>query len=402
MKRITLLLVAICIFAVTAQTRAAEATVVDKKGIKIELAKVETKELNVQIGEAWSTIPIEHISSIHLDADEKTLVLRTVTGEELKGITSSTLKGAWDLGDYSVALSAIKSVDFHRAVRSQQSPGVAEQPDGFMAICIDRAGVRFKVFGFSYNFNYSYRARVVRGMYYHFETRTNSSNPRLFLPFQYKGVVVGIPFADMSTVKFIDNPPEKGQQTWKPAVSIALKDGNTLKGKLAKLGEGHQRFTGAMVYGDFTCLVGKVAQIDFDHTRNKNAPRATLGKKGLQKDLNSGYTISVRTWQGDKATLMNGCLFNLSNGYEWASVGSTVDVKVGESKIAVELGKIKSIQFQEKSNPKAQVISTSGKTIDIELAAGSICLGGNLDKFGPAWVRMADVASFEVSGSLKK
>jgi hypothetical protein len=262
--------------------------------------------------------------------------------------------------------------------------------------------MRFEVFGFSYNFNYSYRARVVTGIFYRYVTETDRTNPRLFLPFQYNGLVVGIPFADISTVKFVDNPPEKGRQTWKPAVSIALKDGNTLKGRLAKLGESHQRFTGAMVYGDFTCLVEKVAQIDFDHTRNKNASRATLGKKDLQKDLDSGYTISVRTWQGDKATLMNGCFFNLSDGYGWTSVRSTVNVKVGESKIVVELDKIKSIQFREKGKPKAQVVSTSGKTIDIELPPDSICLGGNLDKFGPAWVRMVDVASFEISGSVKK
>jgi len=154
MKRIILLFTIIYLLSAPVRAFAGAVTIVDKEDVKVELTSVETKEINLQSGEVQFTIPIAKISTIHLAEDGKTLILRSITGKELKGTSISKLECTWDLGKYSIALSSIKSVDFGRDVKSQQATTTAIQPEGFFAACTDRTGMTFEVFSFCYNFTY--------------------------------------------------------------------------------------------------------------------------------------------------------------------------------------------------------------------------------------------------------
>lgn len=251
------------------------------------------------------------------------------------------------------------------------------QPNGFFVTCTDWAGMTTEVFGFSYNFGYGYPTPGWIGRWSHDE-----DNPRMYLPFEYKEIVVGIPFADIDEIGFTDEP------LW---INITLRDENVLKGELGELGEDSQRFTGKTEYGDFSLRVEKVRQVAFDHTQDKNAPR-------VRPDLNltSAYTMSIKTWQGNQFILLNGCRSELKDNYQWTKMRNSFDVKIGESTNNVSFDKIKRIQFREKDKDEAQLTTTSGKTIDISLSR-YIWLGGNLDPFGPARIKMSQVASFEIS-----
>jgi len=212
---------------------------------------------------------------------------------------------------------------------------------------------------------------------------------------------VGIPFADIDIIKFTDEPPEKNLHKWKPALNIKLRDGKELKGKLVRWGQRDQRFTGEIEDWSFSLPIEKVRQAVFDHKQDKNAPKVGPGKKDIKGKLNSEYTISVKTWQGNEVTLLNGGLFTLSWGYHWRELKTELDFRIGKASNVVGFDKIKSIQFQEKGKPECQLTATSGKTIDISLSV-STCMGGNLDKFRPAWIRMSEVSSFEISRNVKK
>ena len=276
----------------------------------------------------------------------------------------------------------------------------ANRPPSFFVICTDRAGVTMEVSSFSYNFvAYDYPTPGWIG-----KTTYERDNPRMFLPFEYKEAVVAIPFADIDTIRFTDDEPEEGAWKWgkwKPTLSIKLRDRSTLTGKLAKWGEYAERFTGETEFGKFSLPVEKVRQIAFDHERSKKAPRVGPSKDNIKGDLNSEYTISIKTWQGDQVTLLNGCQFLLGDGHKWIELKTEFDVQIGESTNIVSFDKIKSVQFQEKGKPEAQLTTTSGKTIEVSLPLGNSCLGGNLEKFGPARIEMSKVASFEISRSVK-
>lgn len=152
MKRIMLLSALICLFSVSIQAFAVKATIVDKKDIEVELTSVETKNIDFRFDWFELTIPVATISTIHLSEDRGKLILRTVTGKEVKGISNSELKGTWELGDYSITLSNIKSINFGDDSQLPQETTMADQPDNFVAICTDQTGATMEVFGFSYSF----------------------------------------------------------------------------------------------------------------------------------------------------------------------------------------------------------------------------------------------------------
>lgn len=197
---------------------------------------------------------------------------------------------------------------------------------------------------------------------------------------------MGVPFADIDAVKFTD--------TESTDLHIKLGDGSTLTGKLVRLGKGFSRFTGQAVHGDFS--VERIREITFNHERDKNAPRLGPGEDDIKGDLDSIYTISIETWQGNQVLFLNGCRVHLGDGYEWHQLETKFNLKIGESSNIVDFDKIRSIQF--KGEGQARMTTTSGKTFDVSLPGyDTIWLGGNLDKFGPARIKVSNVALFEIS-----
>lgn len=381
MKRIIPFIAIVCFFGMGVQTFASEATIVDKKDVKVELTNIQTKEINFQVAKVWFTIPIETISTIRLAEDGKTMILRTIEGKELKGTSYSKLEGTWELGKYSVALSDIKSVYFDRVVQPQQTTIMTKQLDGFLATVTDLTGMTMEVFSFSYYFTCTYNSGFGK-------IKTDKEN-RMYFPFQYKEAVVAIPFAHIDAIKFKDNNKES---------SIMLRDGSTLTGELVRWGY-NWSFKGKTEYGGFSLPVEDVRQVILEHKGDKNATR--VGPKGdIRGDLNSVYSISLKTWQGNQIMLRNGCVLNLKYCNVWTDLKTEFRVNVGESSNIVDFNKIKSIQFHERGNREAQLTTTTGNTIDISLY-GDIWLGGNFNKFGPSRINISEVTQLTIGRDAK-
>ncbi len=385
MRRMILVFAVVCFLTTALWASADEVIVVDKKDFKVELTSVDTKMISFDVANFYLTIPVAVISTIRLTEDGEKFILRSVTGREIEGTSNSELKGTWELGEYSVGLSDIKSIEFHWAAQPEQETVVAGQPDGFYAICTDWTGATMEVFDFKYRGSWWYSSR-----YINVSSRIEYA-PRRYLPVEYKEVIVGIPFADIDTVKFTDT--ESTERSWEPTLDTKLRDGSTLTGKLVRLGEYAPKFAGQMAHGD---LIERIREITFNHERDKNAPRLGPGKSDIRGDLNSIYTISIETWQGNQVLFLNGCRFTVDDGYEWEELNTNFNLEIGESSSIVDFDKIRSIQF--KGEGQARMTTTSGKTFDVSLPGyDTIWLGGNLDKFGPARIKMSNVALFEIS-----
>ena len=398
MRRMILVFAAVCFLTTALWASADEVIVVDKKDFKVELTSVDLKMISFDVANFYLTIPVAVISTIRLTEDGERFILRSITGRGIEGTTNFELKGTWELGEYSVGLSDIKSIEFDWATQPEQETVVADQPDGFYAICTDWTGATMEVFNFQYRGSYGYyRAayrRVVaippREQYFPAESGTRYLH-RKYLPVEYKEVIVGVPFADIDAVKFTDTEPT--EKSWEPTLDIKLGDGSMLTGKFVELGEYAPKFAGQVAHGD---LVERIREITFNHERDKNAPRVTPEKDDIRGDLDSIYTISIKTWQGNQVLFLNGCRFELDEGYEWEELKTNFNLEIGESSNIVDFDKIRSIQFKGKG--EASMTTTSGKTFDVSLPGyDTIWLGGNLDKFGPARIKMSKVAYLEIS-----
>ncbi len=384
MRRMILVFAVVCFLTTALWASADEAIVVDKEGFKVELTSVDKEMISFDVANFCLTIPVAVISTIRLTEDGERLILRSVTEREIEGTTNFELKGTWELGEYSVGLSDIKSIEFDWATQPEQEAVVAGPPDGFYAICTDWTGATMEVFDFEYRGKYHYSSmwRGQSGTRYLY---------RRYLPVEYKEVIVGVPFADIDAVKFTDTAST--ENNWEPTLDIKLGDGSTLTGKLGQLGEYAPKFAGQVAHGD---LIERIREIAFNHERDKNAPRVSPGKDDIRGDLDSIYTISIKTWQGNQVLFLNGCRVGLDDGYGWGELETSFDLKIGESSTIVDFDKIRSIQF--KGEGEARMTTTSGKTFDLSLPGyDTIWLGGNLDKFGPARIKMSKVALLEIS-----
>jgi len=112
----------------------------------------------------------------------------------------------------------------------------------------------------------------------------------------------------------------------------------------------------------------------------------------------------VKTWHGDQIEFLNGCIFDRDQIY-WNDCATKFEIKMGESTNSIEFDKIKSIQLKEEGKPEALMTTFSGKTVEISFCNridDSFCLGGNWEKFGSAFIKMKNVASFEISKTIKQ
>jgi len=385
MRKIIFIFVVMCFLTMAVWALADEAIIVDKKDVKVELSNVETKKIYIDVDNFENlAIPVAAISSIRLAEDRKKLIIQSVTGRVVKGNSSSKLEGEWELGKYSVSLSDIKSIEFRWDVQQQEtSPAV--QPDGFYAVITDWTGKTMEVFDLKYLGRYWWSSPYInRSSHMIYEHRK-------YLPVEYKEIIVGVPFTDIDTIKFTDI--ESTEMEWEPTLDIKLVDGTTLVVRLARWGERAPKFTGEVLNGD---LVERIHQIAFNHKRDKNAQRVIPGRNSIYKDLDSVYTISLKTSQGHQIVLRNGCLLGLNEGYRWTTLRTKFNIKLGESTTAVDFSKIKSFRFS--GTPKAQMTTTSGKTVDVLLPDyNKIWIGGNFDRFGPARIKLSRVSSLEIS-----
>lgn len=386
MKTMISLFFVACLYTSIVWSLSDEVVIVDKKGVKVELTRMETKKINFDVGDFNNlTIPVAAISSIRLAEDGKTLILQLVTGRNVKGTSDSNLEGEWELGNYSVSLSDIKSVEFRWATQQQRITTVADLPEGYYASITDWTGRTMEVYNFEY-----------RGRWYYSSPYINRSSHmsylnRRYLPVEYKELIVGIPFSDIDVVKFTD--VKSTDREWQPTLEIQLADRERLTAKLAVWGEYAPRFTGEVAQGD---IIERIHQIDFSHKRDKNASRVDAGCECCYNGLNSSYTISIKTSHGNQVAVRNGTLIGLDEGHCWENFRTEFKIKFGESTTVVDFSKIKSILLTGES--KAQMVTTSGKTVDILLLDyNEIWIGGNIDRFGPARIQLSKTSSLEIN-----
>lgn len=401
-------------------------TVIDQKNNRIELTTVHTQNIILSVDWVDYTIPIEEISTIVRSKDQDKLVLTTVTGKTLEGKTGSKSKieGKWELGKYSIALSDIKSVDFGRGVQQEGKSTVPSQTDGFFATCTDRNGDVVQIYSFIHIFKYYHnapRTDIGGGMYQVFGRDEWRSTARAFLPFEYRDVTVAIPFMQINTITFTDTndmlPKEDSKlKEWPFSVTIELRDGNKLSGKTPVLGDPWQstrRFggvTGVTQVKGFSIPFHKVQQITFNHTRDKNVADMIGGVRWsyyidggfrIKDSLDSPYSMSIKTRQRSKILLQNACLFKLDERGDWEELELEFQIGIGDSSNIVDFDKIRAINFKFKKNVPDQIITSSGTTIDgmvktwRQVMGGN--LGGDLEKLGPGFISMENVASLEIS-----
>ena len=374
----------------------AATTVTTQKGATVDLHKITTEAIAFQMGSATIQIPLPKIAKIELASDGNTLTLQTASGKELKGKSSSCIEGEWESGKYSVSLRDIRLVDFGRLPAHRKVESRTDQPDGFAVSCTDHTGVEMQVYRFRYGFGYSILGRGdAKG--------TEHEQSRDFLPFRCNGALVAIPFADLNTVEAVEDATEYGE----PRVKIRMIDDGTLSGRIAELGEWRQAFIGETEFGSFRLPIQKLRRITFDHSKDKNAKRATFDKVRYHMNQVTPYTVSIVTWGGDKCQLRNACTFELDLGFVWKDAATTFEFKYDEASITVDYDKVRRIKVNERGKPKASWTTASGKILPVEMLHWSsdgrqTCLGGELERFGTGWIEIRDVASIDVSRTPKR
>jgi hypothetical protein len=384
-----LLIIPVCSFADVV------ATVTDKDSVKVELTELKTKSISfVTTGHLLLEIFPSVLSSIQLDKDGETLVLKSKMGSEIRGTSDSELKGSWELGDYSISLSNIKSAEFKIADTTEE----LVQPDGFVAIATDETGKTMGLSGFSYRWGYYYYSPYING-------NSHDNYYKVpYLPARWKQAVVGVPFTDIDTIKFTD-PKTGNSKLWLPTVTIKLLNSNTLTGELYRLGANttyDHMLCGQVQSGN---LIEKISQITFDHKRDKKAERKdmTIDCISLDSLPKSRYTVSIKNWQGDQVVFSNGlCFDGLYEGHGWDSYGMSLKLKVGQSVNDVGFDKIKSIQFEKQGQPEAKLATASGQTINISFPKMPYIGGKVVELDAVGWIKMENVSSLEIKETSQK
>lgn len=389
-------------------------TVIDQKNNRIELTTVHTQNIILSVDWVDYTIPIEEISTIVRSKDKHKLVLTTVRGKTLEGKTASGIEGKWKLGEYSIALSDIKSVDFGRGVQQEGKSTVPSQTDGFFATCTDRNGDVVQVYSFMHIFKYYYYAYRTEFVIY--GSNEWRSTAQAFLPFEYRDVTVAIPFMQINSITFTDTndmlPKEDRKlKEWPFSVTIELCDGDKLSGETPVLGYPSQPtrqfggVTGVTQVKGFSIPFDKVQQITFNHARDKNVADMNGGFR-IPGSQDSPYSMSIKTRQGSKILLQNACLCKLHESGFWQELETEFQIGIGDSSNIVDFDKIRAINFKSNKNVPDQIITSSGTTIDGMVGTWRqvICgnLGDDLEKLGPGFISIDDVASLEISHIKKK
>ena len=197
-----------------------EAIVLDNKDVKIELSNIKTRMIDVDLSNFDGlAIPVTYISKIRRVKDGKDFVLRSVTGREVKVASSSALEGEWELGKYSVSLSDVKFIEFNWTAR-QQGISPRDRTNSFCATITDWTGKTMDVFDLKYVGRYWWKSPYIDVSSY------IKSEHRQYIPIEHKGLIMGVPFADIDNISFTNQQPT--DEDWEPGVDIKLLDGTTL------------------------------------------------------------------------------------------------------------------------------------------------------------------------------
>jgi len=395
MSRRGLIAFAVVTFIMTCSGLAQEAKVVDTKNVEVNLAKVTSRHIEVTLENSGAVLrmPVENLSRIVAVGDGKTLVFTTIDGREVRGTTSDSLEGEWELGEYAVRLSRVKSVVFHAQAAKAATMPIADQPDGFVLTCTDSAGMAIEIYSASFNFTYSYPAA---GNWIPYPpTRRSENNPRQFLPMEIDYVTVSIPFARIESVEL--RPPTSKSYGAMPTARVTTTDGKVVNGQVAAYGEGNWRLTGKTAFGDFRLEIAKVARVEFQHGKDKNPTTEYLDRDipGGQK-LESGFTVRATTWGGREHVFTDACVFNLGDGHRWGYQSTSLNLAIGESQNTVEFNKIKALTFNTEGKFQGSLTTPTGTTVAVGSLSNVSHIGGKTQESGPGYLALKHVKIIEI------
>lgn len=301
------------------------------------------------------------------------------------------LLGTWTLGEFKVSLPDIGAVVIDKTIWSDKQK--AQKPYGFFVTCTDRLATKIELFGFSYTNNYKGSKGVFVSLPYY-----TTTGPRVFLPFEYQDVIVGIAFEDIDSVEFTDEKPDKNWVKWNPSMTVKLRSVKELYGKSGKPAWRDQYFSGKTMIGNYSLHFNSIRKIVFNHNKSKNTKRENDGRI----DHRSNYDIILKTWNVNHFSFLNGGQLWVTHGDAWQNQQTVLVIKVGRDEVETGFDKIRSVHFTAKGKPNAKLTMNSGETVLVDVLLNSthafFCgeLGGNLKGLGPGRIKKEKVKYFEI------
>ena len=271
-----------------------------------------------------------------------------------------------------------------------------KEPKKFAAVCTDITGTVFNFSEISFNFSYSYRAPGNWVPYA--PIRTSENNPRYFIPIVVNDLITSIPFTNIQSVTF--KPPVNTSKT-PISVHILTIEGETIDTALASYGMYYsRRFEGKSSIGQFKIKFDKISHIKFNHEQDENPGIQHLDTdkdySWKYKKLNPDFIITLNTWNGRQHLLRNACVFKLSDGQKWSTPENSMDLRIGASSTTIAFDKINKISFKESGKLSGQITLTEGSAMGIT-SMKDYYIGGNTDKWGPAYISIKQIQSMEIN-----
>jgi hypothetical protein len=254
---------------------------------------------------------------------------------------------------------------------------------GFSAQWTDRSGESIDVHDLNYCFDYSYFTYIYGASLGRWETKKC-----VFLPIEYKDVIIGVPFKNISQVDFAY-----------PITTVKLIDGTLLNGKRVTLGESNERFCGSTELGVVCLPISSVNKLIFNQTSKNSSSIGEPCENSHAALSSSNLTVYFETWNSNSYRFTNATIFELEDG-RWINARTGINLRWGEAEIYKNLKDIKQMEFHQENRLEALVTFASENTKNLTVSESSMWLGGNLDKFGPARIKWDQVRSLEISQNI--
>ncbi len=352
------------------------ATIVDVKGSKVELTRLVTSAITLRIGNSEQVIPLKSIKEMNMKKHGGTFVVKLVSGEEITGYSDSTVQGTWELGEYKISLSQVKSLIIGGAAEAL----AWKKPEGYSAEVVDTKGSIMEVFGLSFEYNYSYTRSNCIGW-----CSASSDTTLTVLPLNQECGATLLPLTNITSISDISDH----------RANITFVDGKVTKSKFGYFGdENIDNVTGQTVLGNYTLSLDKTAKIVFHH--EKDIPPLSKYEYGESKS-NLGANIVCRI--GNPISLVKVWIYELrSNGTPRDNnPTSVIKIKVGEAENNIDLSKISKIIInEEKDNNPILLTTKSGNTITADLIDDNY-LGGYTKDGWFFYVKLKDLKEISLT-----
>ncbi|MCD4731644.1 MAG: hypothetical protein K8R74_13650 [Bacteroidales bacterium] len=358
------------------------ATIVDLKDSKVVLTKLITSAITVKTGESDQVIPLKSIKEMIMKGNEGTFFIKLVSGKETIGQSDSTIQGTWELGEYKISLSKVKSI----VIGGLSQVSKWKRPKGYVAEVTDIKGSITDVYGLGFGYTYHYtRSNCM------WNCGASSSTILESLPLnQGKGALL-IPLNKIGSITDIST---SGKYSHEYNSSIVLTNGEIIKSRFGFFAdEKIESIKGKTELGEYTLSLKKAKKIVFKHKKNISPlPKYEWGKTSGE------LKTSVTCQSGNTISLVNVWKYAPSSNGKASKYGSssTVKIKIGEAQNDIDLNKISEININPektgKHSTKYPIVLTtkSGNKVNAILEDNNY-IGGYIKKGWFFYVKLKDL-----------